>query len=228
MKYLFILLVLLFTGCTKDIATPQQKFFKARFQSVTDKQAIIVQKGKDRFSCTICGMHLPTFYETNHAAITKENHVRQYCSLHCIVHDNEINKIDLYDVKVVDVTTLKFISAQSAYYVVGSKVEKKKDGLRKSVDLQTDCMFIHGALESPGIAQIVDNKLILTPLIRDQVVIPLSDIDKIEERHWYSGSQYWGNNIYFKLNVRDKESRIGFAVSRPDTWREAFKQIEKL
>ncbi|MGC9350642.1 MAG: nitrous oxide reductase accessory protein NosL, partial [Sulfurovum sp.] len=73
--------------------------------------------------CIVCGMHLPTFYKTNHAATTKDNHIRQYCSLHCFVYDNEINEKDLYDVKVVDVTSLKFISAQSAYYVVGSMKE---------------------------------------------------------------------------------------------------------
>jgi hypothetical protein len=108
------------------------------------------------------------------------------------------------------------------YYFVGGKVEKKKEGLRKSADLQDDCMFIHGALESPGIAQIYDDKLVLTPLISDQVTIPLSDIESVEERHWYNGSQYWGDNVYFKLNVRDKQSRIGFAVSRPAPWRKVL------
>lgn len=108
------------------------------------------------------------------------------------------------------------------YLIVGNKVDKERGGLRKSAELQDDCMFIHGALESPGIAQIYDGKLVLTPLVSDQVTIPLSDIESIEERHWYNGSQYWGDNVYFKLNVRDKGSRIGFAVSRPAPWRQAL------
>lgn len=110
------------------------------------------------------------------------------------------------------------------YYIVGGKVEKKKEGLRKSAELQADCMFVHGALESPGIAQIYDGKLILTPLVSGQIVIPLKDIDRIEERHWYNGSPYWGDNVYFNLSVRDKESRIGFAVSRFAPWRKALQQ----
>lgn len=121
--YFFSLLSLFFfIGCTtKPEPTPKKTY--TRFQSIPASQTSLLQNSKHKEDCIVCGMHLPTFYKTNHAATTKDNHIRQYCSLHCVVHDNEINKIDLYDVKVVDVTTLKFISAQSAYYVVGSMKE---------------------------------------------------------------------------------------------------------
>lgn len=102
---------------------PSPAYLKTRFQSVPASQATLLQKGKQREHCVVCGMHLPTFYKTNHAATTKTDHIRQYCSLHCLVHDSEHNRSDLYSVQVVDVTTLKFISAQSAYYVVGSMKE---------------------------------------------------------------------------------------------------------
>ncbi|MDM5272465.1 nitrous oxide reductase accessory protein NosL [Sulfurovum sp. zt1-1] len=127
MKIIYIILALLgiflFNACTGTVQqqTPQKTY--TRFQSVPLSQAILLQHGNKKEDCIICGMHLPTFYKTNHAATTKDHQIRQYCSLHCVVHDNEINKTDLYDVKVVDVTTLKFISAQSAYYVVGSMRE---------------------------------------------------------------------------------------------------------
>ena len=65
-------------------------------------------------------MHLQTFYKTNHAAETKTGTKKQYCSLHCVVHDNEINKTDLLNLKVVDTHSLKFIPASKAFYVVGS------------------------------------------------------------------------------------------------------------
>jgi copper chaperone NosL len=122
--YLFLVFlgVFLISGCTtRSEPAPKQTY--TRFQSVPASQATLLQKGEQKTHCIVCGMHLPTFYKTNHAATTKEKQTRQYCSLHCVVHDNEINKIDLYDVKVVDVTTLRFISAQSAYYVVGSMIE---------------------------------------------------------------------------------------------------------
>lgn len=125
MKTFFTLFILLsayiFNGCSGVIEPTPQKSF-TRFQSVPLSEAILYQNGKHKESCTVCGMHLPTFYKTGHAATTKENKIKQYCSLHCVVHDNEINETDLYNVKVVDVTTLKFVTAQSAYYVVGSQM----------------------------------------------------------------------------------------------------------
>ena len=114
-----IFAVLLFVGCT-DSSTATPKSSKARFQTVSAKQAILVQKGENRESCVICGMNLPTFYKTSHAAETKTGAKRQYCSLHCVVEDNEINKTDLVNLKVVDTNSLKFISVYKAFYVVGS------------------------------------------------------------------------------------------------------------
>ncbi len=114
-----LLSALLFVGCT-DSSTATPKSSKARFQTVSAAQATLVQKGENRDSCVICGMHLPTFYKTSHAAETKAGTKRQYCSIHCVVHDNEINKTDLVNLKVVDTNSLKLISVYKAFYVVGS------------------------------------------------------------------------------------------------------------
>lgn len=114
-----IFAALLFVGCT-DSATATPKHSKARFQTVPANKAILVQKGENRDSCVICGMNLVTFYKTSHTAETKSGTKRQYCSLHCVVEDNEINKTDLVNVKVVDTNSLKFIRADKAFYVVGS------------------------------------------------------------------------------------------------------------
>jgi nitrous oxide reductase accessory protein NosL len=114
-----IFAALLFVGCA-DSATATPKHSKTRFQTVSAEQAILVQKGQGRDSCIICGMHLQAFYKTNHAADTKTGTKKQYCSIHCVVHDNEINKTDLLNLKVVDTNSLKFIRADKAFYVVGS------------------------------------------------------------------------------------------------------------
>ena len=114
-----IFTALLFVGCA-DSSTAVPKHSKAHFQTVPASQATLVQKGQGRDSCIICGMRLQAFYKTNHAADTKTGTKKQYCSLHCVVEDNEINKTDLVNVKVVDTNRLKFISAQKAFYVVGS------------------------------------------------------------------------------------------------------------
>ena len=89
------------------------------FQSVSKDKAILLQDGKLHNSCVVCGMKLNMFYKTNHAS--KQNGTnKQYCSIHCLYEDLQKNK-DLKDLKVVDITSLKFIDATKAYYVVGSK-----------------------------------------------------------------------------------------------------------
>ncbi|MCW9026869.1 MAG: nitrous oxide reductase accessory protein NosL, partial [Thiovulaceae bacterium] len=89
------------------------------FQSVPMGKATILQDGKAKMFCSICGMTLPMFYKTNHAAI-HEGHTKQYCSLHCLAEDKIKNGFKAKDIKVVDTKTLKFIDAAKATYVVGS------------------------------------------------------------------------------------------------------------
>ncbi|MEA3353929.1 MAG: nitrous oxide reductase accessory protein NosL [Campylobacterota bacterium] len=74
----------------------------------------------DKASCPTCGMKLPMFYKTNHAAKHKHKDM-QFCSIHCLVDELHNNKKELSDIKVVDTKSLKFIDAKKAFYVVGSK-----------------------------------------------------------------------------------------------------------
>ncbi len=90
------------------------------FQTVSPQEATLVQTSKTKKFCPVCGMTLPMFYKTNHSAIHEEE-LKQYCSIHCVVEDKEINKSDLKNIQVVDVTSLNFIPANTATYVVGSK-----------------------------------------------------------------------------------------------------------
>lgn len=92
---------------------------KKKFQSVPIEKATILQEGEAKMYCPLCGMTLPMFYKTNHAA-THANHTEQYCSLHCLVEANLENNNSLKELKVVDTKSLKFIDAPSAHYVVGS------------------------------------------------------------------------------------------------------------
>ena len=89
------------------------------FQSVPMDKASIVQDGKAKMYCPTCGMTLPMFYKTNHAA-THNGHTKQFCSLHCLSEENIKNNANLQDMKVVDAKTLKFIDTKKAHYVVGS------------------------------------------------------------------------------------------------------------
>jgi polyferredoxin/nitrous oxide reductase accessory protein NosL len=94
---------------------------KEMFQTVPFKSATLLQTGKDKVSGIVCGMNLPKFYKTNHSAVLNGK-VRQYCSIHCLYEDLKIKKMPLENIQVVDVTSLKFIDATKAFYVVGSKM----------------------------------------------------------------------------------------------------------
>ena len=88
------------------------------FQSVDESNATILQDGSARAFCHECGMTLSKFYKTNHSATT-DSKVKQYCSIHCLA--NDINKgAKVTDIKVVDVSSLKFVDVSKVFYVVGS------------------------------------------------------------------------------------------------------------
>jgi len=90
------------------------------YRAVPMKKATLVKSGKEKMFCSVCGMTLPMFYRTNHAADHDGIH-DQYCSVQCELTDQLINGKKLTNFRVVDNTTLKFIDATTAYYVVGSK-----------------------------------------------------------------------------------------------------------
>ena len=100
-------------------ASVKPKKMMKMFQSVSKEKATLLQDGKAKAFCPECGMTLPMFYKTNHAA-TVDGKVKQYCSLHCLAEDLQ-KGTKLTEMKVVDVTTLKFIPVEKAIYVVGSR-----------------------------------------------------------------------------------------------------------
>ncbi len=89
------------------------------FRVIPPKQAQILQEGKAKMFCPVCGMTLPMFYKTNHAADVKGK-THQYCSIHCMHEEGMLNGEAVKSPQVVDNDTLKFIPAISAFYVVGS------------------------------------------------------------------------------------------------------------
>ena len=112
----FVALCLFMIGCSaekKSGVTPHL------YQSVTSNKAVLLQSGKNKRYCAMCGMDLVKYYKTNHAAIYK-NKQYQYCSLHCL-QDHLGKGVTLKNPMVVDVASLKFISVINAKYIVGSR-----------------------------------------------------------------------------------------------------------
>ena len=92
------------------------------FSKVATVKPVLVQDGKEKNWCPICGMNLKMFYKTSHIAQLPNGKKRQYCSIRCLAKDMQEYDIDLKTIKVVDAKTQKIIQASSAYYVVGSRV----------------------------------------------------------------------------------------------------------
>ena len=91
------------------------------FQGVPAEAATILQSGKNKNSCTTCGMELAKSYKANHVA-KQNDEIKQFCSMHCLAQEMSINKTQLQDIQTVDTKSLKFINAKEAYYVLGSKI----------------------------------------------------------------------------------------------------------
>ncbi len=94
------------------------KKMPTRFQAVSMDKAEILQEGDAKMYCPKCGMTLPMFYKTNHAAHV-DGKSEQYCSIHCLA-ETMADGGKMTELKVVDNTTLKFIDATKATYVFGS------------------------------------------------------------------------------------------------------------
>ena len=115
-------MITILAGCSAKKEAVISKHIKSKmtmFQSVSADKATLVQEGTKKTSCANCGMHLPMFYKTNHAA-TIAGKAKQYCSIHCVAEDI-MNGKELKDIKVVDTNSLKFIDVSKAFYVLGSR-----------------------------------------------------------------------------------------------------------
>ncbi|MBW6487876.1 nitrous oxide reductase accessory protein NosL [Sulfurimonas sp.] len=113
---ILVVFMIFFAGCAqKELNTKL-----TMFQSVDEKDAVLLQDASDKNYCPRCGMDLVKYYKTSHSA-SDEKKVYQYCSIHCL-EEHLGDGIELKNPLVVDVTTLKFIDATKAYYVVGSRV----------------------------------------------------------------------------------------------------------
>jgi nitrous oxide reductase accessory protein NosL len=119
-KTVIVLVAIVALAMTGVQAGEMKKGMKmpTNYRMVPMAKAQILQDGKDKMFCTKCGMTLPMFYRTNHAA-TVDGKVEQFCSIYCLVEAME-SGAKVSDVKVVDNSTLRFIDASKAFYVVGS------------------------------------------------------------------------------------------------------------
>ena len=85
-KLLFSALAMLLLVSASSANEMAKKQKKMRYTAVPASKATLVQEGDSKAYCPVCGMTLPIFYKTNHAAKSKDG-MKQYCSIHCLVED---------------------------------------------------------------------------------------------------------------------------------------------
>jgi len=89
------------------------------YRVVDASLAQILQEGKAKMFCPVCGMTLPMYYRTNHAASFK-GATHQYCSLHCMFEEAMMHNTMPQNPQAVNNETLKFIKSEEAYYVINA------------------------------------------------------------------------------------------------------------
>lgn len=109
LKILFVLSLFFGVGLADEV----------KFNKMSENPEFL-QTGEGKEFCPICGMSIKHNYKTSHASVHKDGTKTQYCSIRCLVADNDAI---LDEVKVTDAKSEKIIDANKAFYVVGSKVK---------------------------------------------------------------------------------------------------------
>ncbi|MEA3353953.1 MAG: nitrous oxide reductase accessory protein NosL [Campylobacterota bacterium] len=126
----------------------------ALFNKKATVEPVLIQKGSSKHWCPVCGMKIKDYYKTSYISKLKMNgNPRQYCSARCLVVDMKEYGIERTSIKVVDAKTQKYIDAQKAFYVLGSKVagtmsKKSKLAFENKKDAQEFMKKFKGKLVS--------------------------------------------------------------------------------
>jgi hypothetical protein len=73
-----------------------------------------------------------------------------------------------------------------------------------------ESLIVNGVIQSPGIAVLRDNELVLAPIVGAPVSISLASIASVREVQWFNGTLLWWKKGFW-LAVPGRK-RIGFAV----------------
>ena len=111
------------------------------------------------------------------------------------------------------------------YLIIGRLIKNLVKKLPDDASLRSDCIVLHGFVQSPGIVQITGDTLIIQPLVGRQISLPIREISQVSEHRWWNGQLYLGRTCFFKLKVPPAVStklRLGFGVADGDPWREVL------
>ncbi len=108
------------------------------------------------------------------------------------------------------------------YGFVGSRVKSLSKKYPNHQGLFSESLMQIGNIQSPGIAILEETTLRLVPIVGNECIVQLADIQKIHEGKWLSGKYLMGKRTFNLLTPNQKH--LAFAV--PDSM--ATKWSEKL
>ncbi|QOY53887.1 nitrous oxide reductase accessory protein NosL [Candidatus Sulfurimonas marisnigri] len=108
------------------------------FTKESTLEPLLLQSGNHKHWCSVCGMSIKMNYKTSHTSKLPSGKNRQYCSIRCLALDMLEHKINVNEVKVIDVLNEELIDARTAFYVVGSDVKGTMTKVSKLAFINTE------------------------------------------------------------------------------------------
>ena len=105
-------------------------------------------------------------------------------------------------------------TAGLAFWAIYGKVGKRVTALSNSFSQEhgeiAECLIVNGVLQSPGVAVLRDDEIVLAPIIGAPTSVSLESISSVREVQWFNGSLLWWKKGFW-LAVPGRK-RLGFAV----------------
>ena len=113
------------------------------------------------------------------------------------------------------------------YGIVGKKVEQLARSVPRDGEDPVHALIVNGVLQSPGLATIKEDEIVLEPIAGERVVVRLADIASVHEVSWFNGARrLYKVGFWLSIPARQRlggraRQRLGVAVSRvhADAWR---------
>ncbi len=97
------------------------------------------------------------------------------------------------------------------YGYVGKRVRALQESLAGELGERSEALAQIGKLQSPAIAILTDNELVLVPLVGERLTVPFAEMRSVREgRHLYGKSFVWKRAFLIEA---PQNARIGFAVA---------------
>ncbi len=108
------------------------------------------------------------------------------------------------------------------YGAVGKKVNALAASLAETDGQGAQSLLVNGMIQSPGLAFLHGDQIILAPIVGERVAIPIADIESVQETQWFNGKAVPGKvGLWFTVPGR-KRLGAAMAYGPAAAWRKRF------